>query len=117
MNGDDSRPQGVCSDLPMFSNATPVLTKHGGWPRPPQGRHPGHFVGRGSTEDFLHKISYAETWIGENTQAERRSLAQLQLQVALELTVSVGQLCDCAAPQSAESWEPPVPAESSHSQP
>lgn len=71
VSGDDSRPQGVSSDLTMFSNATPLLTKHKGWPRLPQGRHPGHCVGRGSTEGFLHKISYAEAWIKENTQPER----------------------------------------------
>lgn len=70
VSGDDSRPQGVSSDLTMFSNATPLLTKHKGWPRPPRGRRPGHCVGRGSTEGFLHKISYAEAWIEENTQPE-----------------------------------------------
>lgn len=50
VSGDDSRAQGVSSDLTKFSNATPLLSKHRGWPRPPRGRHPGHCMGKGSTE-------------------------------------------------------------------
>ena len=37
----------------------------------PRGRHPSQCVGKGSTEGFLRKVGYAETWIHENTQPDQ----------------------------------------------
>lgn len=62
--GDEPRAQGVSSDLMMFADATPPLSKRGGLlglRSPPRGRYPSQHVGKESVESFLHKVSYAET--------------------------------------------------------
>lgn len=68
--GDEPRARGVSGDLVMFADATPLLSKCGGMQSPPQGRYPSQRVGKESAESFLHKVSYAETRIQENTRQD-----------------------------------------------
>lgn len=113
-NGDNSRAQGVSGDLVMFTDATPPLSKHGGWPRlratpgeatklvHRQGEH-GGLLAQGRLR--------RSTDPGKQTagSAAGSSLARLWAQVALKLAVSVGKCCAHGASRDGGSWEPPVP--------
>lgn len=114
-NGDNSRAQGVSSDLVMFTDATPPLSKHGGWPRLRATPGEATKLVRGQGE---HGGLLAQGQLRRSTDPGKQaagsaagsSLAHLWAQVALKLAASVGQCCACGASWGGGSWEPPVPA-------
>lgn len=98
----------------MFTNATPPLGKHRGWPRlraiPGETHKPvcgqGEHVGLLAQGQLRRSMDPGKHTAGSATAP---SLPHLWAQAALNLTVCTGQCCVHGASWGGRSWEPPVP--------
>lgn len=105
----------MSSDLLMFTDATPPLSKHGGWPRlhatpgeapkPARGLgEPGGLLVQGQLRRNMDPGKHAAG------SATAPSLAHLWAQAAPKLIASIRPCSARGTSRGGGSWEPPVPA-------
>lgn len=101
--GDHSRAQGVSSNLMMFADVTPPLSKHRGWPRPHATlwQTPEPVCGQEEHRGLLAQGQLRRSMDpGKHTagSATAPSLAHLWARSALRLNACVRQRCLCDIP-------------------